>query len=546
MEQNFNWFDNDIDAELEEFEQKDDKQTIFSYIFDFVFTQVNYLLLFFIGIRIIFFVFRISKGKLFNINIVVLLNSIIFSLGSFVAIVSLVKILVYVCLNIDIDSKLEIFLSSYRIFSLIIWSLVNLSWYKAIKEDVIGSYYLLRALLTAILVTSVAYNISSILLILFDKYFVLQTLKSKINDVERTEKILSVMKNFRYDSSSTSTAGTPSCPCQDVFCFDFSTSSAREISDRRSLEDIDKNKSYLDIPQPQLHSISDAKTLAKDIFTKASTNGLTLSVDEFSKIFTNPQSSLNAFTYFDNGIDKYITMKTFHDTILAFYMERVNLEKNICRAEEFVSIIGTFFNIIIFCFLCLVYLILFGAPLKELLALALSSALALNFIASGMATDLYYNFMMLLSHQFDIGDEVIVDNIEYKVYGFGLTSTSLLCENGGKVKFLNSDLWKKTLINMTRAPEKILVFKFNLNPNISHSNFSMLKQEIHNFLQQKRFDFMDTFSLQSVSETHTGIESLECSLILKCKAFKNKTKKFNLRVEATNYLRKVIEKYGCN
>ncbi|WUR04081.1 mechanosensitive channel of small conductance (MscS1A) [Vairimorpha necatrix] len=544
MNENFNWFENDIDAELEEFEQSEYKRSTFSFLFDLLSSQIGYVLLFFVGLRIIYFVFRMSNLSLFGIDFFILLNNSIFILGSFVFIYVLVKCTVYVCLNVRVNSMLEFILGSYRLIILSIWSLVNLSWFKANMNDVLGCYYYLRAFFASVLVTSIAYNITSVIMIFFDRYFVNQTLKAKINDVEKTEKIISSMKTFRYEIGSSSSVGSQNCPCQDIYCYDMSSSSHLDNLNDRSLEDLDIQKTYLDIPEPELHSISDAKTLAKDVFVKASGNGKSLTVDEFNTIFANPQTAINAFFYFDNGIDKSIKMKTFHDTIMTFYMERIYLEKSVRRAEEFVSIIGTFFNVFVFFILCLIYLILFGAPLKELLALALSSALALNFIASGMATDQYYNFMMLLSHQFDVGDEVIVDGDEYKVYTFGLTSTSLLCENGGKVKFLNSELWKKKLINMTRAPEKILVFKFSLNPNISHFDFSALKLEIHNYVVSKRFDFLDTFSLQAESEKNTSIENLECSLILKCKTFKNKTKKFNLRVETTHFLNEIIKKYA--
>ncbi|KAK6090606.1 hypothetical protein P3W45_000329 [Vairimorpha bombi] len=543
MSDNFNWFENDVDAEIEEFEQKESVQTTFSKIFDYICSKINVVFIFLLVTRIIWFLFSIPSVDIFHVDFLVILVSLLVITGSFSAIVAVTKILTYIFLNIGLDSKFEALLGAYRLLAIIVWCLVNLSWFKAIKSDIINQYYMIRAILSSILITAIAYNLTSVLMIIFDKYFVTKTLNSKLNDVERTEKILSLMKDYRYEISTTSTMGTPECPCKDIFCFDIQSGTYREEFERRGLSDVDIKKSYLDIPEPQLHSVSDAKTLAKDVYFKASDGKNFLSFDDFNSIFPNPQSALNAFLYFDNGIDKFITMKTFHDTVLSFYMERVNLEKSISRAEEFVSIIGTFLNILVFCFLVLVYLIIFGIPLKELLALALSSALALNFIASGMATDLYYNFMMLLSHQFDIGDEIIVDNIEYKVHEFGLSSTSLLCENGGKVKFLNSDLWKKTLVNMTRAPEKILVFKLILNPDITNDQFSHFKLEIHNFLLKKKFDFYDTFSLQSVSEERTGINSLDCSLILKCKTFKNKTRKFYLRVETTNFLRRIIDKY---
>jgi small-conductance mechanosensitive channel len=149
--------------------------------------------------------------------------------------------------------------------------------------------------------------------------------------------------------------------------------------------------------------------------------------------------------------------------------------------------------------------------------------------------------MVLLSHPFDIGDDVIVDGVDYKVHKIGLVSSTFLGANGGKVKFLNSALWKKSVINMTRAPEKIIVFNFNLDPNLSIDTFRLLKMKIHEYLRRRPFDYYETFSLEASSESATNVNILSCSLILKCKSYKTKSKKFHLRVEATKVLKETFE-----
>ncbi|EOB13355.1 hypothetical protein NBO_80g0018 [Nosema bombycis CQ1] len=541
MDDAFNWFESELEIETEDFNTERRPKTTFSMIYDFICIRANQLFPIFFIARVVWWVFGLSDTEMLGVRITTFLTSLSVSFGSLVVINVAMKTTTYILLNLSKDSDFEPFLGLYRLYSTMIWCVVNVYWLDFIKCAILYNYKVYKNIFIAGLITLIAYTISGILMIYFDRYFLTKTLNDKLREVEKTERLLSVMKSFRYEIYSSDSIGTPQCSCTDIFCLGDIDVFEEGGSNRRGLEEIDSKVSYLSVSHPELHSVPDAKTLARDVFYKASSDGDTLSFDDFSSIFPSTQVAINAYIYFDNGEDKKITKKTFHDTIIQFYMERVNLEKSIYRAEDFVNVVSNIFNIIILIILFLIYLVIFGIPLKELLALALSSALALNFIASGMAGDLYNNFMMLLSHQFDIGDEVIVDGVEYKVYEFGLTSTSLIGENGGKIKFLNSDMWKKTLVNMTRAPEKILVFKFQLNPNIDNRTFFHFKNRIYNFVQHKKFDFYDTFSLHSNSEGCTGLDFLNCVLVLKCKTFKNKAKKFTLRVEMTNWLRNTIE-----
>jgi hypothetical protein len=93
---------------------------------------------------------------------------------------------------------------------------------------------------------------------------------------------------------------------------------------------------------------------------------------------------------------------------------------------------------------------------------------------------------------------------------------------------------------MTRAPEKIIVFNFNLDPNINLEKFRMMKIKIHEFLRNRPFDFYETFSLEASSEGATDVNILKCLLILKSKNYKTKGKKFHLRVEVTKFFKRAI------
>lgn len=246
--------------------------------------------------------------------------------------------------------------------------------------------------------------------------------------------------------------------------------------------------------------------------------------------------------FFDTSNEKEISKKDFRDTIVSFFAERMNLERNIEIAEKFVDIVGDVLYTAMFGFLILAYLVIFGIPLRDLLAFALSSALVLHFLISGLATDLYFNIVFVLSHPFDVGDDVIVDGVDLKVFEIGLSNTSFLGSNGGKIKYLNSSLSQKNIINMTRAPEKKMVFQFTLDPYISTDVYQKLCNNVSEFLNIHHFDFIEKFSLESTSENFVAIDKLNCRLVLQCRSYKTRAKKFYLRVEFSKFLNEAFDK----
>lgn len=542
MSETFNWFETDFIEDVEEFSSKDKKQNLFSKTFDFIACKSSLIFLFFIICRIILFVFDMNLNFKHYSSIKIFFNYATVMSGTFSMIVISCKTFAYILLNLAQNSKIENFIKIYRLLSILCWSIVQLLWIKFTQTQNLYSYTIMRQFFISIMITSLIYMVIQICIIILSVYFVKITLKHKLLDVDKTEKILECMKNFRHEVPSSSSSEHSTCSCKDVFCYDMTT--IDNSYERRGLEEVDTKKTFLEIREPMLQSISDAKTLARDVFLKSSEEDDTLNFEKFSAIFSNTKAAISAFAYFDNGSDKTISKKTFHDTIISFYMERVHLEKSIDRAEQFVNIIGNILCVIALCFLLIIYLIIFGFPLKELFALTLSSAIVLNFMGNGLAKDMYYNLLLVLSHQFDIGDEIILDKTEYKIFKYGIFSTSLICENGGTIKFLNSDLWKKTIINMTRAPEKLLVFKFKISPNISNDKICLFKHDIYEYLKSRKFDYFDTFTLQSVTENNLGIDVVECCIIFKCKTFKNKARKFYLRIDITNLIQNLLKKHS--
>jgi small-conductance mechanosensitive channel len=531
----FDWFSGDTEVETEEFRPSVRKRSRLSIAMDFAAKLCIRILAVAVVARLLTFILSRNPSVL-GVKLNTCLNSIIASLTLLLGIRAARMVLILFMINTGLLVQADLYIKLCKLLSISAWLLANLYLLKLIKDETGDSYVLLRRLLISGLLTSMAFSGTELLSIYFREVFLRKTLMSRFRDVENSERMLCAMKSYRYCISEPSSPEAPGCSCKDIFCFQ----NDEEVLRRSEANGCHTFSFGLKVNPPELNSEMDAKTLARDVFKKATRKGEMMSYDEFSRIFPTPQIALSAFAFFDTNSDRMISKQEFKDAILAFYMSRVYLEQSIERCGEFSDVVENVMSVAVFVVLCFAYLVVFGTPLRELLALALSTALALNFIANGVANDAYYSLMMLLSHQYDVGDDLILDGTEYRVYEFGMTSTSMIGENGGKAKFLNSDLWKKTLVNMTRAPEKIIVFDFEIDGNTGMEDFLKFKSEIHEFIRKKSFDYEESFSLQAKGEGSSGINTLHCALLLKCKNYKNRSKKLLLRIEMTSFLKDLI------
>lgn len=532
----FNWYEDAAEIDVEEFEPVKKERNQFNRLFEMIQKVFNYLIIISGPVYIFRYLFNFNKFNISGVNLNHILISILLFCGSYTIIFVLMAIVSKFLNRIGLKMIEKRFKSVSRWLSLTIWFLLMLYVSNYIKEAFKEYFRYIKSFILSGILTGIVFSGLTLAIEFFYESFVAKSLLSKMKEVDKKEKIISAMKNFRYEISESSTDETAGCDCTQIF---FGRDS--DVNSDINISHINLNKKDEDVigalyfKPPELQSVHDAKTLAKDVFEKA-TSSVEMNFSEFSDIFPNTQIAIQAFSYFDSNNDQTISKKEFKDTLISFYISRVNLEKGFEIAKGFVEIVNDIAIIAAFSFLILAYLVLFGIPLKELLALALSSALVLNFAVSGLAIDMYFNIMVLLSHPFDIGDDVIIDGCNYTVYKIGLSSTSLLAKNGGKVKFMNRDLWAKTLINMTRAPEKILFFTFKLSSDIDVDKFREMKNRIHSYLKTRRFDFYEAFSLEATSEKATAIEVLDCSLLLKCRSYKTKAKKFGLRAEINKFL----------
>lgn len=539
----FNWFSYDASVDDDTVPEIRESGSQLVKAYDSVLSLIFYLLVALVSVRLFRLFFHEDAYLVYGFNFNAVLNIAIVFCGSLVVFVLALNILVFL-LDFVGQKKLEAHLSDLRrLFALFLWFTFGYIKIQHVKREMHHLYKVSKRFLLAGMAATIAYTIGIILMAWFKKFFIRKSLSAKIAETEKSEKILRALKHYRYSIAESPSSENTYYGCPDIFYIDiFGNGLAQNAEGGVSAPDAGLEDGAVKIKAPVLRNMKDAMGLAKDVFVKASSDGHRLSFGEFCQMFSNEGTAVSSYAYFESNNDQVVDRKEFKDVVIHFYKNRALLERSVENTLRFIDMIKRIVFSVIFVILFVFWLIIFGIPFRDLLALALSSALALNFIASGMLNEACRNLIMLFSHQFDIGDDVLIDGESLAVSDVGMTSTSFLCENGGKVKFLNSDLWRKTIINMSKAPEKILVFTFTLPATLRVSEIEGFKRCVRGYLLDRPYDFYETFVLSSSEVSETGVSVLKAAITLKCKGYKNKSKKFLLRAEFTAFLRSLFER----
>lgn len=384
----------------------------------------------------------------------------------------------------------------------------------------------------------------SILVELFRKHFLLSSLKEKAKDIEIQHRIIEALRKYCYgeedDESETRLA-----ECFLVDFIDDDSNSNQNQGMNFIKGDADKvigdlvTKSIFTKAYLTQHEIL---CLARDLFTKCSKNQKYITFNDFCNIFPNAQTAVQAFLYFDSTNDKKLSKKEVRDTLGTFYYNRKNIQTTFNSLNNFVHVLDNLALVVTILPLILVFFIVFRFSIKEIVAFSLSSALLLNFFVSTIAKDFCLNASFILTHPFDVGDDIIIDGKGYTIYSISLYKTEVLGIDGGKLSFLNKVLWMKTIINMTRAPQKLIHVSFELDQNVDKDLFKALKKNILSYLRLKSKTFYEAFTIQSESEAVCNIEKNKCVLIVRCKSVGNKMSKLELKIELVNHLKDTLKK----
>ncbi|KAF7701513.1 Mechanosensitive ion channel protein 8 [Cucumispora dikerogammari] len=544
----FDWFD-DV-GELDEHEYKQKHVSLylpFNYIYQLLSTVIWNSAVCSLTILILIPILGLQETSILTYSVWgISLN--MFCLSTLFFIISLcIKIMINLIKWIKPAYLIEIVDRSSPWISSTVWFLVFRKFLLNYEEfnETEQYFRVLYKIVKCGLVTSASCLVLSVYLRIFVRSFIKSRVEDRIKKLKTCELGLSIFRRYRdqLKINEDEAYEEPETSPQQTF-FD-------AVSDNLSIfEDIskddDKNKDIFISKKPEIRNLKEAQKLAKTIFENVSCDGNFLTLKDFINIFGDTKTATKYFNRFDFDNNQQVDKEEFRNTIIQFYLERGKLEKSVNVSREIVNMINLLITCVYAFIMVFVYLIICGLQLKKLLAVSFSSAILINFAISKVAKHFYKSLLLILTHPYDIEDELIVEGEFFIVKEIGLATTSLLSDNGATVKFLNSEMWKKNVFNLTRSPEQLLIFHFSVRPETDITLFSTLKKEIKHFLSIRRYDYFSSFSLRNQTERGFSIERIDCAIILRNKSFKTRSKKLYMRIEFTKFLLENLKSLGAD
>jgi hypothetical protein len=180
--------------------------------------------------------------------------------------------------------------------------------------------------------------------------------------------------------------------------------------------------------------------------------------------FFNTFDAQRVFEMFDEDQNGYITKQELKGTIMNLEKEKKGISKSL---RDVGSAVGTLDNLLLVISLLvslLIILVIFGIPLYSFLLTSVSLLVAVTFIFGNSAKTMFEGIIFLfITHPFDVGDRVFIDNFNYIVHEIGIITTTFRRWDGQLILSPNSILLTKNIVNVRRSPNMMEIVELHVH-----------------------------------------------------------------------------------
>lgn len=135
------------------------------------------------------------------------------------------------------------------------------------------------------------------------------------------------------------------------------------------------------------------------------------------------------------------------------YKERKELSSSLRDVGSAVGKLDNVLVIMVVLLACMTALLIFGVPIGSYLLTSISVLFAATFVFGNSARNMFEGIIFLfVTHPYDVGDRVFIDNNNYIVKELGILYTVLEKWDGQVIYSPNSVLATKDITNVRRSP----------------------------------------------------------------------------------------------
>lgn len=239
----------------------------------------------------------------------------------------------------------------------------------------------------------------------------------------------------------------------------------------------------------KLNSEENAKNVAESIFAYLEITKITY--EEIKTYFPGNYDEVYNYLcdkkYKDDEERPDLSYEDFEGRVISLYTERNDMSRTLADRESIFKKLDIILFSLCLYFSLLVFAILLNIDYKVYLASVGPFIFGVSWVFSDTIKEIYNCFVFLLvSHPYDVGDRVLIDNVEYLVQKTDLLATTFVDLNGKLTYIPNPVLFNKKIENIRRSSKQSDILTVKVNGSTTFKAANELKEKIQAKLQTEK------------------------------------------------------------
>ncbi|KAJ3775029.1 Mechanosensitive ion channel-domain-containing protein [Lentinula raphanica] len=263
-----------------------------------------------------------------------------------------------------------------------------------------------------------------------------------------------------------------------------------------------------------LESANKSRLLARRIFYSFAKPGSEyLFIQDIARFFPTPDEADSVFALFDRDGNGDASREEIENACMDFHREQLSIEHSMQDLDSAVGRLDNIFMSLYVVIAVLIIAVVLDAQFSTLITSVGTLVLGLSWLIGGSLTEVLTSIIFLfIKHPFDVGDRIIVDEVEYTVKEISLLTTLLLDGNGGLVQAPNSKLNDEFIENIRRSPQMSETFTFSVAYETSFEDLEKLRAKMLEFVQNERRDYLPIFDVAVIDFPEQASMSLSADI----------------------------------
>ncbi|KAM5566129.1 mechanosensitive ion channel protein 10 [Rosa sericea] len=253
-----------------------------------------------------------------------------------------------------------------------------------------------------------------------------------------------------------------------------------------SVETMDTLVGAVSTKDTEITSEWEAKAAAFKIFRNVAKHGNRYIEEEDLMRFMTREEVDSVFPLFDGAMETgKIKRKDLQNWMVNVYHERKALAFSTTDTKTVLKQFEKFFTSLVIVITIVVWLLLVGIASTNLVVFLSTQFLLAAFMFGNTCKNVFEAIVfMFVTHPFDVGDRIVVDDVLLMVEEMNVLTTTFLKPNNEKVYYPNSVLCTKIISNYYRSPDMgdTVEFSIILTPV---EKIDMLRKRIKEYLESK-------------------------------------------------------------